>query len=96
MAKIDLPKGIASISGTLVKGREDKIIAKTFRKADGTSETRVYLMRNHQRATPVTEKELAIRDRFQQMAQEVARRIANGDKRPRKLIWADVKAQMQA
>ena len=32
---------------------------------------------------------------FTLMAQEVTRRMANGDHRPRKLIWAEVKAEFK-
>lgn len=72
MAKIDLPKGIASISGTLSKNNYGKLLAKTFKRADGTTFTRLYSMPNTQRSTPVSPKELAIRGRFEQAAKECA------------------------
>ena len=38
---------------------------------------------------------LAARSSFALMASEVSRRMANGDKRPRKIIWAEVKAELK-
>ena len=93
--KVELPRGIASISGTVGRSGNNKIIAKTYHKANGTTETRMYLMPPQQRSTPVSTQELQARLRFKQMAQEVARRIQNGDKRLRKDIWAEVKAQFK-
>lgn len=92
--KVTLPQGIASISGTISSSRHHKLIAKTFKKADGTKETRFYMMPRFQRSTPPSDKEIAARNRFWYMAKEVSRRIKDGDHRPRKIIWEEVKAQM--
>ncbi len=72
MAQFELPRGIASISGTLSKSKDKQLIARTYRRADGTTKTRLYLMQPLQRSTPVSEKELAIRGRFEQAAKECA------------------------
>jgi hypothetical protein len=91
MAKCELPKGILSISGKL-----GGMIFKTYTRPDGTTETRAY--RNpyrapgYQRSTPVTENEVRSRSRFSLMSREVTRRINAGDRRPRKAIWEEVKA----
>ena len=61
---VQLPKGIASISGTISRSRDHRLVAKTFTKADGTRETRFYMMPKHERATPVSDKEWAQRARF--------------------------------
>ena len=92
--KVTLPRGIASISGTISRSHEHNLIAKTFRKADGSQETRMYWMPKQQRSTPLSKSEIQSRSRFAQMAQEVSKRIEAGDRRPRKLIWADVKSQI--
>lgn len=91
MANFHLPEGIASISGTLATVHDRKLVAKTYRRPDGTKESRLYLMPKCKRATPPSDKEIAQRQRFRQMAQEVAKRIADGDTRPRKIIWEEVK-----
>ena len=62
--KVQLPKGIASISGTISRSANHQLIAKTFTKANGTKETRVYMMPKHERTTPVSDKERAQRARF--------------------------------
>lgn len=91
--KVELPRGIASISGTISRTKDGhKLVAKTFQRPDGTKETRMYWMPKQQRSTPLSDKECRAQSRFAQMAQEVSRRIANGDKRTRKQIWAEVKA----
>ena len=62
--KVQLPEGIASISGTLSRSRNHRLVAKTFNKADGTKETRFYMMPKHERSTPVSDKEIAQRNRL--------------------------------
>lgn len=65
--KVSLPRGIASISGTLSRScNGNKLVAKTFKKANGSTETRVYIMPPQQRSTPVTPREQANRARFAQ------------------------------
>ena len=62
---VSLPRGIASISGTLSRSRDGrKLVAKTFRKADGSKQTRMYWMEKQQRSTPITQCEQANRARF--------------------------------
>jgi hypothetical protein len=93
--KVTLPRGIASISGTISRSGEQQLVAKTFKRPDGTKETRMYWMARQQRTTPVSDREINARNRFAQMAQEVSRRIEAGDRRPRKIIWAEVKHTFQ-
>ena len=91
--KVELPRGIASISGTIGRSGDRKLIAKTFHKPDGTTETRMYLMPQQNRSKPLSEREIQARMRFKRIAQEVAKRMQNGDRRLKKDIWAEVKAQ---
>ena len=69
MTKVKLMKGIESMSGTLAKNAHgDRVIAKTFTKANGTKETRLYFYKAGEgvRTTPVSDKEKAQRARFAQ------------------------------
>ncbi len=99
MAKAELPKGIMSISGTL-----GGLMYKTYHKANGKTETRVYRNPYYRRPgdkqpwrrTPVTANERAARERFALMAKEVTARISAGDRRPKKEIWKEVKEHYAA
>ena len=62
--KVILPRGIASISGTISRSADKKLVAKTFRKADGTKETRMYWFNTQKRTTPPSDKEVTNRTRF--------------------------------
>lgn len=67
--KVQLPQGIASISGTISRSENHQLIAKTYNKTDGTQETRFYMMPKQQRTTPLSDKEKAQRARFAQAAE---------------------------
>ena len=88
MAKAILPGTIMSISGKM-----GNLIYKTFKKPDGTTETRVY-QHPGRRSTPVTDEERKSRALFGQIARIVRLRQQDGDTRPRKVIWAEVKAEL--
>ena len=98
MANLQLPAGIGLVSGTLSK--------KSIRTSTGTVTRRViakvvngkqklYIREDQPRLSKLTDAEIATRSSFSRMAAEVARRINAGDTRPRKLIWADVKADFK-
>ena len=98
MANCLFPAGIANVSGTLSK--------RTIVTARGTvtrrvvacvrnGKQRIYIREDKPRRTPITEGEIAARSSFALMASEVSRRMAAGDSRSRKLIWADVKAEFK-
>jgi len=98
MANLQLPAGIGLVSGTLSK--------KTIRTSTGTITRRVvacvrngkqklYIREDQPRRTKPTNGELAARSSFALMAAEVSRRMANGDTRSRKIIWAEVKADFK-
>jgi len=94
--KVQLMPGIKSISGTMKKNRDgSRVEFRTFHRPDGRTETRMYVCNKHERTTPVSKKEWEQRARFCAMSAEVHRRIKAGDKRSRKEIWEDVKAEYQ-
>ena len=82
MAKVTLRPEILGISGKV-----GNMIFRTTK--DGR--TFVGSANRQPRSSKPKPDELARRARFVRMAQEVSRRIANGDTRPRKTIWAEVK-----
>ncbi len=98
MANCEFPAGIANVSGTLSK--------TTIRTSNGTITRRVvaqvrngkqkiFIREEGPRRTEISDSEKQARSAFASMASKVARRIANGDRRPRKLIWAEVKEQQK-
>lgn len=99
MANCLFPAGIANVTGTLTK--------RTIRTSDGIVITRrvvaqvrngkqkIYIREDKPRRSKPTTGEIAARSSFSLMAKEVSRRIEAGDPRPRKLIWADVKAEFK-
>ncbi|MBO7459027.1 MAG: hypothetical protein J6T80_07230 [Paludibacteraceae bacterium] len=92
MARVELIKGIASISGTITKRPNgDRLVARTYH-----GETRLYLFSKDAgvRKTPVTEREKAQRSQFAAIASEVARLRREGDKRAKKIIWCEVKSRL--
>jgi hypothetical protein len=97
MANLDVLAGFGKIHGTLSK--------TTIHTSKGTFTRRVvacvrngkqklYLRDDKPRRTKPTKGEIAARSSFGLMASEVARRMANGDTRDRKVIWAEVKAEL--
>lgn len=91
--KCELMPGIRSISGTMKRNADgSRLEFRTFQRPDGTTETRAYICHKKERSTPPTDKEMKQRARFSALNSEVLRRIKAGDKRPRKVIWEEVKA----
>jgi hypothetical protein len=88
MAKVELPPNMESISGKL-----GNFIFRTYRKPNGTTETRVYRNpfcgQNNVRHEP-TKAQIAQQQLFRQTNIEVSKRIANGDKRHRKVIFKEI------
>lgn len=98
MASCLFPAGIANVSGTLSKttihtsrGTITKRVVAQVRNG----KQRIYWREDKPRRSNITENEIQARSSFASMASEVAKRIANGDNRPRKLIWAEVKAEQK-
>ena len=76
------------------------MIFRTFRKADGTTVTRMYknpyLDRDRKAKRIPSAKEAAHRDLFKQVSQAVSASIQAGDKRPRRVIFKQLYAQHRA
>ena len=81
MAKVTLLPEILGISGRVgdmvFTTRGDKVFVHKYNRI--------------RRSTPVKPSERHRRSLFARIAREVAQRIANGDQRPRKMIWQEVK-----
>lgn len=86
MAKIELNKslGITSLSGKL-----GGMIYRTLKsgKIIATSPSKP-------RSNAPSDAELAARENFSRIASEVARRMRAGDKRPKTVIWQEVKSEL--
>lgn len=87
-------KGIASMSGTVSRYRDGrKLIARTYKR---TGKTTFHVFDPHKRSTRVSASEQASRSNFGTIASKVARRMSNGDKRPRTIIWHEVASELNA
>ena len=99
MAKIIPAAGISAISGSV-----GNMIFKTRRKADGSTDVRLYQnpyrdwrgRKIDVRTTPVSEKELASRQLFAQASRMAGERAKQGDQRPRGEIIKEVYAELKA
>ena len=85
MAKVELMPGIKSISG-----RVGNMIFRTYRNG----KVRAYPADKRIRTKKLSTAETNARFTFGTIAVEVARRMADGDTRPRKTIWAEVKRSL--
>ena len=89
MAKVELAKGIASISGVLRNPNNPKrgLVFKTFK----SGKTRVYSYEKPEYREP-TDRELALRRRFTFFSNCYQARVLRGDKRRKKDIYAELKS----
>ena len=85
MAKVELMPGIKSISGKV-----GNMIFRTYRNG----KVRAYPAQQFKRTKKLSTAECNARFTFGAIAVEVARRMADGDTRPRKTIWAEVKRSL--
>jgi len=88
--------GVAQVSGTLSKRTirtKDGIITRRVVACVRNGKQRIYWREDKPRCTKISDNEIRARSSFAAMASEVARRLANGDKRSRKEIWAELKAE---
>ena len=91
---VELIKGIASVSGTVSRFRDGrKLVARTYKR---TGKTWFYVVDPRRRRTKPTPSEIKARATFGAVASEVARRIKNGDTRPRSEIWKEVESTLSA
>ena len=97
--KVELAAGIDSISGKC-----GNMIFKTYKRPNGKTETRAYFnpyrtrwgrVLNVRKSKP-TKSELKARSSFGAIASEVARRLREGDTRPRSIIWKEVASTFAA
>lgn len=98
MASCQFPAGIAQVSGTLSKSTivtSKGIITRRVVACIRNGKQRIYWREDKPRCTKLSDKEKAARESFSLIASEVSRRIEAGDKRPRKLIWAEVKNELK-
>jgi len=98
MASCLFPAGIANVSGTLTKTTihtSKGTITKRVVAQVRNGKQRIYIREDKPRRTLPSDGEKAARSSFGLMASEVARRLANGDNRSRKVIWAEVKAEFK-
>lgn len=98
MASCEFPAGLGRVSGTLSKTtiRTSKgIITRRVVAQVRNGKQKIYIREDKPRRSKITEKEITIRSNFALIAPEVARRMEAGDKRPRKLIWAEVRAEFK-
>ena len=88
--KCTLMPGIESISGSMKGKNGKKLTFKTYNRlqADGTykPETRVYLMRRQERSTPLSENEIAARNRFSEAA-TYFKNLSEGQKMTYHKLW---------
>ena len=91
---VELMKGIASMSGTVSRYRDGrKLVARTYKR---TGKTCFYVVDPRHRRTKPTKSELKARSSFGAIASEVARRLREGDTRPRSVIWKEVASTFAA
>ena len=91
---VELIKGIASISGTVSCYRDGrKLVARTYKR---TGKTCFYVVDPHRRRSKPSKSELKARSNFGAIASEVARRLREGDTRPRSIIWKEVASTFAA
>jgi len=98
MASCLFPAGIANVSGTLSKTTivtSKGVITKRVVAQVRNGKQKIYIRTDKPRRSKPTKGEIAARSSFTLIASEVSRRMAAGDKRPRKIIWAEVKADFQ-
>ena len=89
---VELIKGIASVSGTVSRFRDGrKLVARTYKR---TGKTCFYVVDPRRRTKP-TKSELKARSNFGAIASEVARRLREGDTRPRSIIWKEVAKELR-
>lgn len=95
--KIELAPGIKCISG-----KSKNMIFKTFKRPDGSTETRMYFVpRNedgepaYQRSTPVSEHEIQIRALFAKRQQRVTQLRAANPKLSLKEAWKIAKTEIK-
>ena len=97
MVKVTLAAGIESASG-----KTGNVQFRTFRKPDGSIETRMYLVPRaengkykYERSTPVSEREMQVRELFSKRQQRVNQLRADNPKLSKKKAWQIAKNEIK-
>ena len=96
MASCDF-MGVSKVSGTLAKRTirtKDGVITRRVVATVRNGKQRIYIREDKPRSTKISAAETNARFNFGRIAAEVAKRMADGDTRPRKVIWAAVKKEL--
>lgn len=96
MASCDF-MGVSKVSGTLAKRTirtKDGVITRRVVASVRNGKQRIYIREDKPRTTKISAAETNARFNFGRIAAEVAKRMADGDTRPRKVIWAAVKKEL--
>ena len=96
MASCDF-MGVSKVSGTLAKRTirtKDGVITRRVVATVRNGKQRIYIREDKPRNTKISAAETNARFNFGRIAAEVAKRMADGDTRPRKVIWAAVKKEL--
>ena len=95
--RIELIKGINNISG-----KSGNVLFKTYKRADGTTETRAYLVPKaedgkykYERSTPVSKHEIQIRALFSKRQQRVNQLLKANPKLSKKEAWKIAKTEIK-
>ena len=98
MADCLFPAGIANVSGTLSKTTivtSKGVITKRVVAQVRNGKQKIYIREDKPRRSKPTKSELKARSNFGAIASEVARRLREGDTRPRSIIWKEVAKELR-
>ena len=98
MADCLFPAGIANVSGTLSKTTiitSKGVITKRVVACVRNGKQKIYIREDKPRRSKPTSLELKARSSFGAIASEVARRLREGDTRPRSIIWKEVAKELR-
>ena len=89
--------GVAKVSGTLSKRTirtKDGVITRRVVASVRNGKQHIYFREDKPRTKKLSTAEVNAHFNFGTIAVEVAKRMAEGDTRPRKVIWAAVKKEL--
>ena len=86
MAKVNIMAGIQSISGKM-----GNMVFRTFKRANGKTETRAYRYTKRERRTKISKAEQGARNLFSQRQAYVQNLRQSGDNRSLKELWKEAK-----
>ena len=97
MVKVKFAAGIESASG-----KTGNIQFRTYRRHDGSTETRMYLVPRdengkyqYERKTPVSKREMQVRSTFSKRQARVMQLLAENPKLSKKEAWAIAKTEIK-